>query len=141
MFVDQCREKMRASMKGKGPKVRGGNGRGCTYPQIVLHSSLLKFIPDVVTEYVVVTKNKPPLPKHFKIDIASPSNKLCIEVDGNSHCPRARKDQDKRKDQFLTGIGYTVLRFSNKRVMANLEECVQEVLFTISKSKETTTTS
>jgi saccharopine dehydrogenase (NAD+, L-lysine-forming) len=81
------------------------------------------------------------MPYHFKLDIANKPLKVCVEVDGSSHNSLKVAAADKRKEDFLTGEGWTVLRFSNEQVMEHLEECVQKVLSSISRLKETTTTS
>ena len=137
----QKREKVSRAMKGRQLSVRCGNGTGMTIPQTIMKEALLAMFPDLVEEYVIATKMKYPMPRSYAMDLSSVANKMCIEIDGQSHCPLERQEQDKRKDEFIRGIGWTMLRFSNKRVMENLEDCVQEVLSTISKSKETTTTS
>ena len=80
-------------------------------------------------------------PPAYKVDIGSIPLKIAIEVDGFSHCSLARKELDKKKEKFLGGLGWTVLRFSNKEVLENLTKCVQMVLSTISKSKIRTRTS
>ena len=79
------------------------------------------------------------VPTHYKLDIADAANRVAIEVDGPSHSTLARKEQDARKDAFLAGSGWTVLRFSNQQVMERLEECVQTVMSTISKLKDMNT--
>jgi hypothetical protein len=132
------RKKLSASLRTMGwkPSVRGGNGKPLPVPQQLLALSLRW-----PTEVVIATK-KPRgsgYPRHYKLDIADGSLKVAIEVDGNSHY--SRRMQDRRKDDFLRGLGWNVLRFSNRQVMEHLEECVQMVLSTISRSKTRTPTS
>lgn len=89
------------------------------------------------TEFVVVTgfPKGVGIPTHYKIDIANPILRIGIEVDGRSHGVIERQIQDRKKEKFLQSVGWTVLRFSNAEVMANLSECVQMVQSTISKLK------
>jgi hypothetical protein len=79
-------------------------------------------------------------PTHYKIDIANPKEMVAIEVDGHSHDCLSRKEQDARKDMFLTSKGWKVLRFSNQQIQENVEDCVQTVMSTISKSINITPT-
>ena len=74
-----------------------------------------------VAEYAVNVwqgKRKAGIPSHYKIDIANPAMMLAIEVDGGSHCPLARQQQDRRKDAFLVGQGWSVFRVSNTQAMS-----------------------
>lgn len=135
------KDKMKATLKEIGwkPPVRGGNGTGPTVPQKRLADAL-----GIESEYAIrtgATRNDPRrLPTAYKVDLAYPSKKLAIEIDGQSHGVLSRQAQDRKKEAFLRSIGWTVLRFSNKQVMEHLEECVRTVTSTISKLKETTTT-
>jgi very-short-patch-repair endonuclease len=88
-------------------------------------------------EVSVITGGKPHC---YKIDVANRTLKIAIEVDGGSHGTLERKAQDARKEEFLVGCGWVVLRFSNKAVTERLAECVQTVLSTISKSRTRTLT-
>jgi very-short-patch-repair endonuclease len=93
----------------------------------------------------LVVKTKKPagsgFPPCYKVDIGEPTLKIAIEVDGMSHNSLERRKQDRKKEAFLRGLGWTVLRFSNREVTERLEECVQTVLSIISKSKARTRTS
>lgn len=117
---------------GHRPPVQGGNGRGLTQPQRLLSQAL-----GWPTEVVVKTGNPsrgaqrvPGIPSHFKLDIANPQLRIAVEVDGESHRALAVRARDQRKDAFLTGAGWSVLRFSNREVMADTEACVRMVLST-----------
>ena len=54
-------------------------------------------------------------------DIACHHAKVVIEVDGHTHGTEAELEHDRRRDAFLRGEGYTVLRFSNHDVLTNPE--------------------
>jgi hypothetical protein len=120
------REKVRNTLiqKGSRPKERGGNGRETPIPQAVLMVALRKFNP--VAEFVVPTKagKATGIPNHYKIDIAFPDEKLAVEVDGHSHSVLERQEQDKKKENFLSSLGWTVLRIPNQLVMDHLSETV-----------------
>ena len=136
MSRPEVRAKISKRLKeiGHCPKIRCGNGQGLTVPQQNLLIALSKHF-EVYAEYPIPTKMKKGsgYPTCYKVDIGIPENMLAVEVDGNSHCAIERQQQDKKKDSFLNGLGWTVLRFKNKQVTEHLEDCVQTVLFTISK--------
>jgi hypothetical protein len=119
------------------PLLRGGNGTGMTTPQRMLVDELLKKLIDltVCVEYPIPTKaeRSSGYPTCYKVDIALIEPMIAIEVDGNSHCAIVRQEQDKKKDAFLSGLGWTVLRFKNKQVTEHLADCVQMVMSTISR--------
>jgi hypothetical protein len=115
---------------GHKPPVRGGNGTGMTKPEMMLseHTGL--------SPIIVKTGSAPgqtEYPTHYKIDLGDEYLKLAVEVDGHSHGLIERKRQDHKKEEFLNGLGWTLLRFSNKEVMGDLEACAQMVMSTISK--------
>lgn len=141
MHRDEVRQKMSATLQqiGHKPRVQGGNGRGLTEPQWRLMNAVSGLEP----EYILKTgmKRGSGYPYHYKLDLAMPSVRLAVEVDGGSHQSLERRQQDAKKDNFLKSNGWTVLRFTNQEVMCNLEAVRQTVTSTISRLRETTTTS
>jgi hypothetical protein len=140
MFDDATVEKMRASIIAIGhqPKVRGGNGQALPAAQARLAMAL-----GWVTEYAVPTKmdRRSGFPTCYKIDIAEPALLIGIEVDGPSHSSKERREQDAKKDAFLSRLGWSILRFSNHQVMDDLPGCVRTVSSTISRLRGITTIS
>ena len=57
----------------------------------------------------------------YYADIACHHARLVIEVDGDTHGTDAAERHDARRDAFLRGQGYTVLRFPNAEVLHNPE--------------------
>ena len=55
----------------------------------------------------------------FIVDFACQDEKLIIEIDGGQHFEDAQEKRDARRDAFLKGKGYRVLRFNNHDVMTN----------------------
>lgn len=133
-------EKVSATLKriGHKPTIRGGNGSAASAPVELLASAL-----GWNTEIAVGVKNARALglATCYKIDIGSPRLMIGIEVDGGSHMLLERQAQDRKKVAFLSSEGWTVLRFWNKDVMADLNKCVETVLSTISRQKAPTPTS
>ena len=132
------REKVSDSLRARGwkPKVRGGNGCGPTPPQLALSEAL-----GWPMEVVVATKvpRGQGYPTNYKLDLAHPSLKVAIEVDGNSH--HSRREIDRKKDDFLRGRGWIVLRFTNREVTERLADCVRAALSTTSRLRAPTPTS
>lgn len=112
---------------GHKPRQRGGNGSGPTVPQ----HRLAEFLGWPME--VVVAPGDGERPYHYKMDIAHPSMKVCVEVDGASHCSLERRASDLRRDERLSSLGWLTFRFSNRDAMERTEECVRTVLSTTSK--------
>lgn len=114
-------QKQKAKLREMGwkPTVRGGNGTGPTHAELIL----LEMLPGSKNNYPIKTKmgTGTGYPTCYKVDVAVPALKLAIEADGNSHNVTSRKEQDAKKDSFLRGIGWTVLRFKNKQIVEQPE--------------------
>lgn len=111
MHKKSVREKMAERLREirHKPSVRGGNGR----PPSLTELGLLFLLGDgwewsrPVATGVFRSIG---CPNHYKLDISNESLMICIEVDGPSH--HSREDQDERKTEVLTGLGWKVLRVS-----------------------------
>jgi len=66
---------------------------------------------------------------NFIVDFISRKLKLIIEVDGSSHIAKSAEDYDRQK--YLEENGYTVLRFSESRVVYRIDEVVAEIDYAI----------
>lgn len=99
----------------------GGNGRGLTLAEKSLLGVLQRHDENWKPGHVVPTgqKVKNGMPSRFMLDLAHPIEKICVEVDGSSHSNR--RDQDRRKEEFLMKLGWTVLRVSNSVAINNPE--------------------
>ena len=136
MSNPETRDKMAATLRriGHRPKVQGGNGRGMTEPQ----QRLLSALPEGwVAEHVCTTGNPARgthrvtgIPAHYKIDIAHPDKKIAVEIDGASHTSRKRQEQDRRKDEWLSNHGWSVLRFSNQEVLSSISSVMERITST-----------
>ena len=115
------------------PSLNGGNGRGPTRPQRLLADAL-----GWPMEHAVSTGSprQPGMPTHYKIDIANPELWIAIEVDGVSHMTRAVREADARKDAWLRSRGWTVLRFSNERVLNELPAVLRSVRTACTTSRQ-----
>ncbi len=57
----------------------------------------------------------------FVADFACHHARVVIELDGWTHGTEDELRRDGRRDEFLRGEGYTVMRFSNGEVLENPE--------------------
>ena len=103
---------------------KGGNGRGPTMAQAILAGLL-----DWPTEIVIPTGSprREGVPTNYKLDIASMELMIAVEVDGHGHKTELWKDRDQRKAAFLSALGWKVIRFTNKEVLADPAGCVRKV--------------
>lgn len=62
---------------------------------------------------------------NFILDFYCPSRKLVIEIDGDIHKERA--EYDNARTSKLEEYGYRVIRFSNERVMNDLQGVLDEI--------------
>lgn len=142
MHRDDNLERMRATLLrlNHQPKVRGGNGRPATDAEQMLVEVLG---PLGFSEQTIVPTRKARgsgYPSHYKIDCGNAALKIGVEADGRSHdCP-SRRGQDAKKDAFLTGIGWTVLRFTNAEILGSPMNVLTMVLSIILRSRDSTLT-
>jgi hypothetical protein len=129
-------EKMRQSKMGRTFLSRGGNGQLTKQQQIIHRATNLPM------EYAIITKgqtsSEDSLPYCYKVDLACPEVKLAIEIDGSTHLTKRWKFLDKRKTAVLNSLGWTVLRFTNKRVDEECSKITSEIMYTILKLKTIT---
>jgi very-short-patch-repair endonuclease len=62
-----------------------------------------------------------------RLDLLWPDERCVVEIDGPEHCEPARFDADRRRDVQLQLDGYAVLRFTNARVLHDVEAVVTQI--------------
>ena len=126
------KKKMSKLMSGRTFLARGGNGK--LTPQQVAVAMALGLPMEYAIPTGPVKHQFKSLPNSYKVDVADPSQKLVIEIDGWTHNTKKWKFLDKRKTEVLNALGWSVLRFSNQRVDSDLEAVLKEIrAFTVSK--------
>jgi hypothetical protein len=142
MYNPDVKERARQALVGRTFLSRGGNGQ-LTPQQVALCQAL--GLPESAMEFVIPTagarQDFESLPPAYKVDLGIPEVRLAIEVDGRTHKLKKWKFLDRRKTAVLNFLGWSVLRFWNEEVDQDLTRCVQMVWSTISRLKETITTS
>ena len=57
----------------------------------------------------------------YIVDFCCPSEKLVIELDGDSHGEYDKIQKDENRDKYIESLGFTVLRFENRFVFLEPE--------------------
>jgi hypothetical protein len=114
-----------AKERGYKPQVRRGNGTGPTASEQVL----INLFPYAKNNFPVRTGKRPGsgYPTCYKVDVAFPDLKLAVEADGSSHTQLLRRQQDSKKTNLLTALGWTVLRFTNRRILEDTQNVKEEL--------------
>ena len=64
---------------------------------------------------------------YFIVDFYCPNLKLVIEIDGESHFTGEGQEYDRERTERLEGYGLRVLRFTNQRVLQELESVCEVI--------------
>jgi len=65
---------------------------------------------------------------NYIVDFYCPAAKLIIELDGGQHFPPVGLEKDKIRNDYLRGLGFTILRFSDRDVFKNIEGVIERLL-------------
>jgi len=60
-------------------------------------------------------------------DFYCPKTKLVIEIDGGQHYSAEGKEKDRLRDEYMARAGITVLRFSDREVLENVESVLEKL--------------
>ncbi len=79
----------------------------------------------VVTQYPI---------KKYRLDIAFPALKICVEFDGREwHSSPSQKARDRRRDKHLESLGWVTLRFSGSQINRDLNSVISKIESEIQK--------
>jgi very-short-patch-repair endonuclease len=67
-------------------------------------------------------------PLFYKVDLALVDQRIAIAVDGRSHNSRRWRFWERRKTAILGLLGWSVLKFSNERVLNDPDEVIAEIV-------------
>lgn len=127
------------------PPPRGGvrGGVRSRMPKLIndhstkeLRSDLRRRMPPAETMLWQAISRRQVLGKKFRrqvsigayvVDFYCPEIKLIIELDGDSHFIDEGQEKDIRRDAFLSGNGFKILRFTNTEIYDNLEQVVERI--------------
>lgn len=63
----------------------------------------------------------------YVLDFYCPSEKLCIELDGEGHYNEGSFEYDSARTEYLDSLNIKVIRFENKDVFENAEGVLEEI--------------
>ena len=72
----------------------------------------------------------------FIVDFYCSKLKLAIEIDGQSHGYEKQHEKDKVRDEFLKGLGISVIRFASKQVVHQTRSVVDYLADWIERNRE-----
>jgi len=71
---------------------------------------------------------------NFIVDFYCPAAKLILEVDGGQHYEPETGGKDRERDRYLSGLGFSVMRFSAREVFENIEGILEKIWDHMDKS-------
>lgn len=64
---------------------------------------------------------------NYIVDFFCASKQLVVEIDGKYHYVEDNPKFDQIRDQYLTQLGYKILRFTNEQVLCNIEQVLTTI--------------
>jgi very-short-patch-repair endonuclease len=77
--------------------------------------------------YGIHVRKQAPIGQYI-VDFVVHERRLVIEVDGEHHFTPDGMARDARRDAWLVGIGYRVLRFNTGELVDSFDGCIEEIL-------------
>ena len=65
---------------------------------------------------------------NYIVDFYIASHQIVIELDGSQHYETEHHKKDAKRDGYLTGIGCTVLRYSNADINLRFRDVCEDIL-------------
>src|SRR5262249_31782678 len=75
----------------------------------------------------------------YVVDFICHAAGLVIEIDGGQHFESKQEQRDARRDAYLAGKGFRVLRFNNHDVMINREGVLETIAAAIERARHPST--
>jgi very-short-patch-repair endonuclease len=64
----------------------------------------------------------------YRLDFAIPDKRVAIELDGHEyHKTKYQRTHDAKRDRWLYGQGWHVLRFTGTEIHQDLDRCIDEI--------------
>ena len=74
--------------------------------------------------------------ENYIVDFVSRKLNLVIEIDGSSHYGKEKSEYDKKRENRIKELGFIVLRFEERDVIASLNEVSRKIFDTIKSIEE-----
>ena len=65
--------------------------------------------------------------KRYIVDFYAPSNKIAIEIDGDSHYTNRKLILDKNRDEALRKLNIITLRYTNQEINKNIIGVLEDI--------------
>ncbi len=65
--------------------------------------------------------------ERYIVDFYCPSEKLIVELDGQVHMNTSAEEYDRKREQDLRDLGFTIIRFENKMVFDFLPSVLKDI--------------
>jgi len=88
----------------------------------------LKLLPQTVNRQKVIGQ--------YVVDFYCAGAKLVIELDGSQHCKEDGKAKDSERDAYLSGLGITVVRYTNLDIHERFDAVCADILHRINTSSD-----
>ena len=69
----------------------------------------------------------------YIVDFYAPKAKLVIEIDGSQHLEDHHAEKDRDRDNYLSRLGLTILRFNSREVLKEIEATLEAIYRTIAE--------
>jgi len=63
----------------------------------------------------------------YVVDFLAPSVRLVVEVDGSQHMQGDQLQRDQKRDEYLAGLGFRVLRFNSREALTETDAVVEVI--------------
>jgi very-short-patch-repair endonuclease len=73
--------------------------------------------------------------ENYIVDFYCPEKHLILEIDGAVRYLYGKPQSDQRRQEYLEGLGFRVLRFTNEDVKNMIEMAFDRILFAIENTK------
>jgi very-short-patch-repair endonuclease len=70
----------------------------------------------------------------YIVDFYCSAARLILEIDGSQHYEANAREHDMERDTYLAGLGFTVLRFSDREVFENTDGVLERIWDYVNKS-------
>ena len=70
----------------------------------------------------------------YIVDFLFRKSKVIVEIDGGYHFTEKQQKEDALRTEWLEGQGYKVIRFTNERILCDIDNVIKEVKMTLSCS-------
>lgn len=68
------------------------------------------------------------------VDFYCPREKIVVEIDGPTHFTDEAEVYDKDREEYLSGLGLRIIRFTNTEVRKQLSVVLEKLLTTLSSA-------